>query len=247
MNCKSSSSVLHAGVYLTLVMAMTALSIVVSVLVLRLHYHDSTTVLPWWLRRFVFSCLGRYLCVMTPQQIASTTRRGGGGGGGNGVGSAGDGFQRSATTGTTSHNISSNFSSSVDIRLSAFNATTTADDDAADETQRLDGNGVKCREQFNKKFASALLQSDLESLQQQLQATSNNRRDAVLQEILQHMRFLTARMMMEEQKDEIKEEWRLLAKVLDRVLLFVFAVVIAGLSAAILYVIPAILEVEEVV
>ena len=64
------------------------------------------------------------------------------------------------------------------------------------------------------------------------------KRVPLFDEILQHLREMTNRMKRNIKREQIKEEWKLLAKVLDRFLLIVFLLVITGLTVTILYIYP---------
>lgn len=63
-----------------------------------------------------------------------------------------------------------------------------------------------------------------------------------LAEILAHVRYVTSRMKEDSRRDGVKDEWKLLARVLDRLLLIIFIVGISSLTAAILYVYPTLAE-----
>lgn len=60
----------------------------------------------------------------------------------------------------------------------------------------------------------------------------------VLVEILDNLRVLTARLHRATLKEEIKDDWKMLAKVFDRVMLLIFLVAITLLSFSILYFYP---------
>lgn len=59
-------------------------------------------------------------------------------------------------------------------------------------------------------------------------------------EILQHLRDITTKMKRNIKREQIKEEWKMVAKVMDRFLLVVFLIAIVGLTVSILYIYPQI-------
>ena len=53
---------LISGIYLTLIMAMTATSILICVLVLNLHYRDPSAPVPNWLRNLAYNVMAPLVC-----------------------------------------------------------------------------------------------------------------------------------------------------------------------------------------
>lgn len=213
------------GVYLTMVMAVTASSIVVSVLVLDLHHREPTSSVPPWLRRIALDLLGRVLCVVpNPQRSPSEDRHHGRG-------------HPNKSTGRGHHQATTK--SSRGYRLSkAANAGLQYPSEVEEETARLEvrqrnTNGVKGLGQVQKITTlggSSLCAAGEESSSTALAST--------LDEILRHMRYLTQTIKDQARKEEIKDEWRLVAKVLDRILLIFFVVSISALTISILYIYP---------
>lgn len=66
------------------------------------------------------------------------------------------------------------------------------------------------------------------------------RRMPLFEEILQHLRDITTKMKRNIKREQVKEEWQMLAKVIDRFLLVIFLLVITGLTVSILYLYPKI-------
>jgi len=64
--------------------------------------------------------------------------------------------------------------------------------------------------------------------------------ESVLQEILRQVRYVTAKMRSDDRRDAIKDEWKLLARVIDRMLLIAFLISITTLTASILYIYPTV-------
>lgn len=79
------------------------------------------------------------------------------------------------------------------------------------------------------------LHEELESL-----VEPRSRQKPVLEEILDHLREITDKMKRNILREQIKEEWRLVAKVIDRFLLIIFLLAITSLSLGILYIYPQI-------
>lgn len=169
-----------------MVMVMTGISIVISVIVLDLHHHDATSPVPKWLRRLVFGCMGRLLCVYTSIQHENSS-----------VFQIAHGKLRKACEG----------SGEEEERLA----------------ENMDGmnNVVK-----------SMIYDDLEAIM------APRKRKPVLEEILQHLRDITTKMKRNIKRDQVKEEWKLLAKIIDRFLLVIFLLAITTLTVSILYIYP---------
>jgi len=60
---KTSESVPLLGIYLTLIMVMTAMSICVCVMVLNIHHRDPNQPVPGWLHRLTHDCLAYTVCM----------------------------------------------------------------------------------------------------------------------------------------------------------------------------------------
>ena len=48
---------------MTAIMGMATLSIIISILVLYLYHHPTTTRAPFWLRKFIFKYVARAMCI----------------------------------------------------------------------------------------------------------------------------------------------------------------------------------------
>ena len=57
-------------------------------------------------------------------------------------------------------------------------------------------------------------------------------------EILQHLRDITTKMKRNIKKEQVKEEWKMIAKIVDRFLLIIFMIAIITLTVTILYIYP---------
>ena len=57
-------------------------------------------------------------------------------------------------------------------------------------------------------------------------------------EILQHLRDITTKMKRNIKRDQVKEEWKMVAKIVDRFLLIIFMLAIIMLTVTILYIYP---------
>ena len=64
------------------------------------------------------------------------------------------------------------------------------------------------------------------------------KRRPLFDEILQHMRDITTKMKRNIKREQVKEEWKMVAKVIDRFLLVIFLIAIITLTATILYIYP---------
>ncbi len=60
----------------------------------------------------------------------------------------------------------------------------------------------------------------------------------LFEEILQHLREITTKMKRNIKRDQVKEEWKMVAKIVDRFLLIIFMLAIVSLTVTILYLYP---------
>lgn len=67
------------------------------------------------------------------------------------------------------------------------------------------------------------------------------RKKPILEEMLQHLREITNKMRKNIKKDQIKSEWKMVAKVLDRFLLVCFLVSVSAFTLYILYIYPRVM------
>lgn len=179
---------LLAGIYLTMVMVMTAFSIVISVIVLDLHHHEPSSPVPRWLRRLVFGFMARILCMKTPYGTESSSL-----------------FQ-------IAHG-----------RLRHTHVTSAEDcDEDILEANNIAGITAVMRGLYD----------DLESVM------APKKKKPLFEEILQHLRDITTKMKRNIRREQIKEEWKMVAKVIDRFLLVIFLIAIITLTATILYIYP---------
>lgn len=181
-----------------MVMVMTASSIVVSVLVLRLHHHDPSTPVPRPLRR-LFLDFGRRLCILTSGQQHRKRKK---------------------------------------KSLSVNDLDSTQLDELDDEAE---GQQSRWREESNRvKGQRNLLPVDVDSI-----ALSSSTVSSLLEEILANFRVLTDRLRDVTLREEVKNDWQMVAKVFDRVMLIIFLVAITLLTFSILYFYPRIMQATD--
>lgn len=187
-----------------MVMAMTATSIVVSVLVLQLHHHDPSTPVPRPLRR-IFLDFGRRLCILNSGQ---------------------------------QHRKRKKKSLPVAQNLSFDDLDSTQLDQLDDEEE---GHQSRRREESNGvKGQRNLLPVDVSSI-----ALSSSTVSSILEEILANFRVLTDRLRDATLREEVKDDWKMVAKVFDRVMLIIFLVAITLLTFSILYIYPRVMQAED--
>ena len=66
----------------------------------------------------------------------------------------------------------------------------------------------------------------------------SKKKKPLFDEILQHLRDITAKMKRNIKREAIQEEWKMVAKVIDRCLLIIFLIAIITLTLSILYIYP---------
>ena len=196
-----------------MVMVMTAVSIVISVIVLDLHHHEPTHPVPRWLRYFVFGTMARIMCMYTP--YSSEIR----------VPASMQPRFHSSRRRSSSHYSNSRQQSQRKPRCDEEDCLNV-------EQNGVEGINVQVRYMYD----------ELDSI-----VTSQNKKRPVLEEILQHLRDITSKMKKNTRRDQIKEEWKMLAKVIDRFLLVIFLLAITTLSLSILYIYPRLHTPEVIV
>ena len=87
--------------------------------------------------------------------------------------------------------------------------------------------------------ANCTSSNNVRYLYDELDALAHGRqRTPVLEEVLQHLRGITSKMKSNIRRDGIKQEWQMLAKIIDRFLLVIFLLAITTLTLVILYIYP---------
>ncbi|ELT90136.1 hypothetical protein CAPTEDRAFT_166277 [Capitella teleta] len=213
---KTSDCVPLIGIYLTMVMVMTGCSIVISVIVLDLHHHEAFSPVPVWLKRIVFSCMARMLCMHTPYTDA-----------GHQSGSMHIGqtrFNRNSTRSYGNHG-------------TLLSAGLTTDDEESVNLQQTTTQQTQ-QQQDNVDGMNNVVKGFYDELEALM---APRRKKPILEEMLQHLRDITNKMRKNIKKDHIKSEWKLVAKVLDRFLLILFLVSVSAFTLYILYIYPRIM------
>lgn len=244
-SCFPVELIASVGIYLTMVMAMTASSVVVSVLVLDLHHHEPSSSVPFWLRRFAFDFMGRFLRVVTTKErdlVAQRARLSSSSSSSsdfNMTRSKSRIFKETAAADaaaatearrqmrTGGRHYSANNSSSAATTTTGLAAETLEYSEEDGDVERSEDNGVRCFRQV-KKLAFSSVEEDALS--------------EYFREIRQHTRSLTERLKVQSSRDEVKDEWRLLAKVFDRFFLIFFVISISVFTVSILYVYPIVVR-----
>lgn len=213
-----------------MVMVMTASSIVASVLVLELHHHDPTTPVPPLLRRIILDTIGRRLCI-----LASGRRPN----------------RKSDPHHQHQHHRQHHQHSRRQSGTMRSNSTLpylTGDDEyqqrrtsSSQQQQYVAAdNGVKGFAQIRKINTT----ENVVGLMQVNDVVENNSvavsssAISVLNEILVNVRFLAFRLRQNGTKNDVRDEWKLVAKVFDRLMLLLFVAAICTLTLAILYFYP---------
>ena len=183
-----------------MVMVMTGCSIVISVIVLDLHHHEPYTPVPNWLRRLVFNCMARCLCLKGPYREAAAH-----------IHVSHSRFNRNSTRSYGNHSM------------------TMPDEDESMHLQQPSGvdPAIDGMNNVVKGFYD-----ELEALM------APRKKRPILEEMLQHLREITTKMRKNIKKDNIKSEWKMVAKVLDRFLLVCFLLIISAFTVSILYIYP---------
>ena len=225
-----------------MVMVMTAVSIVISVIVLDLHHHEPTHAVPRWLRSLVFGFMARALFM---RSVPSRERH-----------SRSNVRRYHPPTGTVYNPRAYNANdmrasvkrhsreygyrhvrSPTSLSPPAYKYVTRTDDSAGAHVPPIaEMNGIDAGVAVANTSSRQLI-DDLES------GTTQNGTSAAapaLEEILTHLRGITVKMKLTVRRDAIKEEWQMLAKVIDRFLLVIFLLAITTLTLAILYIYPQI-------
>lgn len=242
-NYSTIELIASVGIYLTMVMAMTASSVVVSVLVLDLHHHEPSSSVPFWLRRFAFDFMGRILRVVSTKErdlVAQRARLSSSSSSSSEfsmtrsksrifkeTAAAAAATEARQKTRTGGRHYSANNSSSAAAAAATTGLATQEYSEEDGDVERSEDNGVRCFRQV-KKLAFSSVEEDALC--------------EYFKEIRQHTRSLTERLKIQSFRDEVKDEWRLLAKVFDRFFLIFFVISISVFTVSILYVYPIVVR-----
>lgn len=203
-----------------MVMAVTASSIVVSVLVLDLHHREPTSSVPPWLRRLALDVLGRVLYVVPGQQRPTSEDRHGQGHPNNATGRG-----QQATKASRGYRFSKAYNETMGLSYQSE----VEEESGRLEVRQRSSNGVKGLGQVQQITIGSSCTGE---------EAGSTALASTLDEILRHMRHLTQTIKEQARKEEVKDEWRLVAKVLDRILLIFFVISISALTISILYIYP---------
>lgn len=168
-----------------MVMVMTALSIVISVVILDLHHHEPNRPVPDWLRRIVFGILSRLMFIDTPYKNEPTSS-----------------FFRQKKKNLVKKRMKSSIEGDHE-----------SEDINRPKNNSLNDDCLEISLLMKKKFY-------------------------LFEEILLHLREITAKMRKNIKREQLNEEWKMVAKIIDRFLLLIFLLAIIGLTLSILYIYP---------
>ena len=109
---------------------------------------------------------------------------------------------------------------------------------AATNSFRVKYEGVN-RDETNGRERTSSGKNGLHGLYDEVELLITQRKNLpMLEEILVHLREISAKMRKNIKRDHIKHEWRMLAKIIDRFLMIVFVSSILILTVSILYIVP---------
>ena len=173
-----------------MIMVMTAISIVISVIVLDLHHHEPTTPVPRWLRKFAYGFAAKILCMKTNY------------------------------TPEKSHSL--------------YSVTHASSWKRNEHGETLEENGIREDDRLMHGVNGPMrnLYEDFEFL------VSSRKKSLVFEEILQHLRDITGKIKSNVKRENIREEWQTVAKIIDRFLLLIFLIAIVSLTVSILLLYP---------
>ena len=180
-----------SGIYLTFIMAMTAASIVIFVVVLNLHHRDPNAPVPMWLKWLAYDVMAPLVC-MTSHRVRP----------GPGV------YQMCEFT--------------RDFARSVPHHEENNHTDESTLSSRLDDESI-CEQ------VSYLMKNPV-------------KRKALLEEIIKHLRQITAKIKETDDQDLLKAEWKAVAKILDRFFLIIFVCVVVISSIVILFIYPTMVQ-----
>ena len=198
-----------SGIYLTLIMAMTAMSILICVMVLNLHHRDPNAPLPKWLRQMTFDVMAP-LVFMTSQtkdrdtalyQLCELKKEFPG--------------LASASASITPGSANGNGNNDSGVEMTADTQSCIEDLERTQRAQRR----LSIRQRLSE-------QSTEESCCR------------VWTEVLKHVRVITAKLHENEEQDILKAEWKIAAKILDRFFLGLFVLLVIVSSIVMLYIFP---------
>ena len=198
-------------------MVMTGFSIVISVIVLDLHHHEPTAPVPRWLRKLVFGCMARVLCIYTPYQHEHSSL-----------------FQIAHGRVSRKEKCSSRTNGQTPEPVPVI-----GDDE---EQCHMEENNIDGMHEGMHDGMHSLVRGLYDELEAIM---APRKRRPLLDEILQHLRDITSKMKRNIRREQIKEEWKMLAKIIDRFLLVMFLIAITGLTVSILYIYPTLATSDE--
>ena len=179
------------GIYLTLIMAMTATSILICVIVLNLHHRDPNAPVPTWLRKLTYNIMAPIVCM------------------------------RSHTTNCKGQAVYQLCEIARDyaVNLGGLSEPHSADSDSNLQYLPAEENNIGDQHYY------------------MLGRTLGKKR-MILEEILKHLRQITAKLKEREEQEALRAEWKVVAKILDRFFLMIFVCIVIISSTTLLFVYP---------
>lgn len=181
------------GVYLTIVMSLTSISVIMTVLVLNLHHRGpDRQEIPQWMRHTVLGKLRQLFCIndpTTPLINAEETK-----------------ILRSMSLKLTLDNIAQELQNEIQLENGLADTVVT------------DSQGTSLHSPRDVRFNS--LQTD--NLRRNRMKSNRHSYSRLNDEILQSLRRIIDRHEREDHEFEITKDWRRVAQVVDRILFWVF-------------------------
>lgn len=183
-----------SGVYLTIVMSLTSVSVIMTVLVLNLHHRGpNRQEIPLWMRRIVLGKLRQFFCINNSSSSLVTTNE--------------TKFLRSMSLKMTLDNIAQELQNEMQMENGMADTIVT------------DNQGTTIHSPRDVRFNSLQNENLKRSRTKSNRGHSYSR---INDEILQSLRSVIDKHEREDHDYEIIQDWRRVAQVVDRILFWVF-------------------------
>lgn len=219
-------TLLISGIYLTLIMAMTAMSILICVIVLNLHHRDPSAPVPVWLTKLTHGIMAPLVCMQV--------------------------HMRSHRKSLNDHKAAlyktvSNCSNASDVKLPGnyvnmagnCSGATTFTNRYQNVQRSEDGHPFdSCGSANNNNSTTTTFQrNNTVNINYLARYYKLQNKREILEEILVHVQQITSKLKEDEEEAILRTDWKVVAKILDRffLLMFILLVVVSSLSLLVIH------------
>lgn len=214
------------GIYLTVSMAVASVSVILTVVVLKLHHcAPNQPRVPRWVRTFVLGYLAKVVqCSFIPKSTCRRRRRN---------------TEMSDVDSHDPRDIESKLLKEIEAFATQSNGTKSKVSSGFTNFSQRDRNNSKVNlelKTYSMSEASSMGDDDI---------LGNTHSDKTMDDILKYLKVLVVKSDAEDAEMEVVEEWKQVALVIDRLFFWMFLVITVVSSVIILVIVPSFKYIED--